>query len=200
MGVSSSKLYVPLSAGARFDHRVLNAGPEAELLFYRLLQLAKQDERDGVLHEAQILREAPWAKTASKAMAALVREELLRRVDGDGRQYQLAGWLDWNDSKQTLEERRRAERERKRRARTGGRGGDNPDPSGDRPGGVRPDTGGTPDGIRRESGTESRAQDRTGQDSSDVGTSVGTSTVAAPDGSDPSPDPTRRPAWLRSVS
>jgi hypothetical protein len=89
------------------DARIIDAGPDAELLWYRALQLAKRAETDGVLSAGQLGRLHP--KPA--AIKALVRVGLLRQADGGA--YRLAGWLDWNKSRAQLDADRAAEKERK---------------------------------------------------------------------------------------
>jgi len=110
-----ARLYVPLSVSTRDDARLLRAGNDAELLWYRALQVAKPSATDGRLDIAQLRRISP---RGMRPIEALEREGLLRRIDDTT--FYLAGWLDWNESAEQNDARR--QRDRQRKAAAGAKG------------------------------------------------------------------------------
>lgn len=103
------RLYVPLSVGTHIDDRINDAGDAAELLWYRILQVVKTNESDGIIGHAQAVK-----LHSAKAVAALVRVGLLRPIEGiDTRRYRCAGWHDWNLSAAQIAVRRDADKARK---------------------------------------------------------------------------------------
>lgn len=134
--MATRRLYVPLSVSTHLDSRIAEAGDIGELLWYRLLQVVKANESDGMIGHAQAVK-----LHSKRAVDALVRVGLLRPSD-DGKRYALAGWLDWNLSAAQIDARRRADRDRKANGKP-----TDPDPfppgngtdSDDIPSGIQPD-------------------------------------------------------------
>lgn len=192
--MGTRRLYVPLSVNTHTDDRIADAGDDAELLWYRILQVVKANESDGRIGHAQAIR---LHARGPKAVAALVAHGLLRPCD-DEKRYTVAGWSDWNMTTEQLEQRRREDRERKRNPPG------TPPPSPPIPNGKRPESERNPNGKRPESARNpsdsllERSRVKRSRDTSQVDTS----TVVAPAGSDPVSDIQQkpRPAWLRGVS
>ncbi len=126
MSTESPALWVKLSATLDDDPRIIEAGPLAELLWLRLLRIAKRSLSDGIVSEGHLRKataDLPGTliSTGPDPIAALQDVGLLRKIDAQ--RYELAGWLDWNPSRGELQERRAAtngnaaERTRRYRAR-----------------------------------------------------------------------------------
>lgn len=139
--------YVPLSVSAMDDDAMLVCDPLAELLFYRVMQVAGGLPTDGYLTEAQIVHRAGARIGTPAKVRALLRQLVaagpIEAVDGG---YQLRAWLKWNKSAEELGRDRAKDRDRKRAERSG-----QPPDGGGNPPAVRPDTDGTPAGLHTES-------------------------------------------------
>ncbi|MGH9920297.1 MAG: hypothetical protein ACRD6W_15700 [Nitrososphaerales archaeon] len=104
---------------------MIDAGADAELLSYRAFLFAKRALTNGVIKRAQLSRVAVGIRNPDKLAKKLCEVELWRPT---GQGWEIAGWLDWNDSAADV-----AAKVEKRRS-AGIRGnhvkyhGDNPDP------------------------------------------------------------------------
>jgi hypothetical protein len=158
----SRRLYVPLDVNYADDPAIVEAGPDAELLYVRSLALAKRLEDDGVIHRGHLRRlAADLPAVAAGVTADTIADRLvatgLWATHADG--WRIAAWLDWNASAAEIDARRTADRERKtawRKAKT------DPDPDDPQPTTRRGRPAGhgrraTPDTDRNPSGHERRA-------------------------------------------
>jgi hypothetical protein len=93
---------VKLDASFFDNERVVELTPFAQLLYLRILCLAKQIETDGRLSFAQIRRGNGDIDNLSEHVAELVIRGLwITEADG---QYEIANWLERNRSKEEIEE------------------------------------------------------------------------------------------------
>lgn len=98
------RLYVKLDVDTRMDARILRAGPSAELLHYRGMQLAKAQLTDGAIDAAHL----PFLSVgidggASEAASALVREGIwVETATG----WEIVGWAEDNLTRAEIDERR----------------------------------------------------------------------------------------------
>jgi len=137
----TGRLYVPLDVNYADDPKIVEAGPDAELLYLRALALAKRLEDDGIIHRGHLRRlgaDLPAVNrgTLVDAIADRLVVTGLWTEHPDG--YRITSWLDWNPSAAELDARRAAERARKdqyRKNRQGSNGTDSPDDDPDRPSG-----------------------------------------------------------------
>lgn len=91
--------YVPLAVDTMDDDRLLAAGQDAELLWYRLLQFVKRTcPTEGVVST----RQAERLSTKRTALPALVRVGLLRPAGEDV--WTMAGWFSWNETADEIAE------------------------------------------------------------------------------------------------
>lgn len=123
-----AELYVPLDVNAQDDPKIIAAGDMGELVFYRSLQLAKRLQSDGFIARGQLKR----LGCSPKLAVTLVSVGLW---DDAANGFMIPSFLKRNPSRETVDEQRRAETDRKakwRRDKTVTR--DNPP----RDGGTRP--------------------------------------------------------------
>ena len=105
--------YAPLSARYYKDDAIATAGERAELLYIRGLAFCAEVLSDGFITDIQLTRfvGVGMAGVASRAKR-LVEVELWVRDDERGG-YWIASWLKWNQSKDEIGEKLRADSERK---------------------------------------------------------------------------------------
>lgn len=108
-------LYVPLDVNYADDPKVIEAGPEAELVYVRSLAIAKRIGSDGRIHRAHLFRLAgdlPSIRSGecdtNDFATDLVNAGLWIEVP-DG--WQIAAWDRWNLTAEELEERKRGKAE-----------------------------------------------------------------------------------------
>ncbi len=109
MARTAARLYVPLDVSFLDDQKVISAGEQAGWLYIAMLLKAKQVDNDGILTRTQIERLA--IRGWQKRLAALVDQGLVVETIAD--HYAIAGWLNWNESKDSRASRLKAEREAK---------------------------------------------------------------------------------------
>lgn len=102
--------------GARYyrDVSIRAAGEAAEVLFLRGLAYCGDEETGGFIPADMIAFLTPTR--GRKRAQALVDNELWQPVDGG---YQITRWDEWQASLEGIAERRRVERDKKRRQRSG---------------------------------------------------------------------------------
>lgn len=105
-----ARLYVPLDVNCQDDPAIVRAGPDAELLFYRGLQLAKRLGKNGDLDTAHVARlgaDLP-AVVAGEVSAVEVAKRLVAEGVWDETEtgFRPSAWLAWNPSQEDLEEQR----------------------------------------------------------------------------------------------
>lgn len=115
----AGKLYVPVDVNFDDDDKIIDAGIVAEAVYQRMLRLAKRKETDGHIATAQARRicaDIPAAvlDAVGDPVERLVTVGLLDRTDTG---FVIGSWLDHNVSRAELDEKRRAEAERKARYR-----------------------------------------------------------------------------------
>lgn len=166
-----ARLYVPLDVNCQDDPAIVRAGPDAEHLFLRGLQLAKRLGTDGHLDLGHVYRLALdltivriGDATPTDLADRLVSEGLWER---NGTGYQIVRWLAHNRPQAEIDAAREAETERKRRWRDGPATQDRPvaDPGQEEDEPATPESGRTPTSTRRgrdkrESDTESESEPR----------------------------------------
>jgi hypothetical protein len=105
------KLYLPLVVGFLDDDRIAVAGDGPTLLYLAICLKVKALGTDGRLSEVQIrrLNRPKW-----KVELATLAELQLVLWDDEAGQWFIAGWFGHNDAISQVEERRAADRERKR--------------------------------------------------------------------------------------
>lgn len=102
---AAPRLYVPLDVNAMDDPRLVRAGPMAELLYVRALQVCKRLGTDGQIDEALLGRVAAGLADPAALVCALVDQGAWLVVPGG---WQIAAWGRWNLSQEQLDARRGA--------------------------------------------------------------------------------------------
>lgn len=110
MARAASRIYVPLDVNFFDDDRIIAAGEAAGWLYLAMCAKAKQLDNDGVITRPQVerLHIKGWQKRLLRLVEVGAVEEA-----GEG-VYGIAGWLNWNESKQSRAERLQADRDRKK--------------------------------------------------------------------------------------
>lgn len=108
-----AELYVPLDVNAPDDPKILAAGDDAELVFYRSLCLAKRLQSDGFVSEGQAQRLLGCSPDIADRLCEV---GLWATAEGG---YLIVSFLKRNPSRLELAEQRRKERERKAAWRSG---------------------------------------------------------------------------------
>lgn len=103
-------VYAPLSSTYYLDDAVIEAGPDAELLFARSLAFCAGVPSDGYFTDGQLRRFAAGLSRLNKRIEALVTAGLWVRVAGG---YEIRNWLKWNKSAAEREREKSKDRERK---------------------------------------------------------------------------------------
>lgn len=118
-----ARLHVPLAADYADDDKIIEAGEKAELLYVRGIAFCKRNwQTDGFISDGQLERVVaaglPGAKSRAQRLCAVglwerVEDDLL----GNGRGYRVTAWLKHNPSRAEIEEKRRADTQRKKAGR-----------------------------------------------------------------------------------
>ena len=90
--------------------KVLAAGPEAAWLHVEALCYCSQQETDGVILDAALAKLTQFSKPKAARLAVRLVEAGLWERNGAG--YAIHDYLDYNPSKKSLDEKRKAARER----------------------------------------------------------------------------------------
>lgn len=104
--------YAKLSAGYYLDDAILDAGPEAELLFVRCLAFTATSSSDGFITERQMKTVGLGLRNLPRRIDSLLRVGVLVHEDGG---FLIRGWLKWNKSAAEIGRELRRDRERKAR-------------------------------------------------------------------------------------
>ena len=102
--------WIKLSDTFSGHRKVLAAGPEAMWLHIEGLCYCAQQETDGAILEAALVRLTQFSKPKARKLAARLVDAGLWEVNGTG--WKVHDYLEYNPSKKSLEEKRRAARER----------------------------------------------------------------------------------------
>jgi hypothetical protein len=135
----SKGAYVPLAAQYFMDDAILEAGPDAELLFVRILSFLAAVPSDGFITDRQIEITAYGLRAPRKRIDSLLNVGLIEQVSGG---FAVRSWLKWNRSADEVGKLLAKDRERKARK--------------DAADGLN--SARNPDGIRSDSGLQSRAE------------------------------------------
>ena len=117
-GVPNNKVrrngsYAPLSSRYYKDDAIILAGERAELLYVRGLAFSAEVLEDGFISDAQLTRFVGAGLTGVASRAArLVECDLWKRDDERGGHW-VIGWLKWNQSRDEITEKLRADSDRK---------------------------------------------------------------------------------------
>jgi hypothetical protein len=103
--------YAPLSVGYYRDPAIIRAGEKAEILYLRALAFTNDAQTDGHIDDTQVPLFTVGLGTLKPRIAALEREGLWLR-NGSG--WHVRNWAKWNRTKAEIEDKRRADSERKR--------------------------------------------------------------------------------------
>lgn len=106
--------YVALKAQYYLDDAILEAGPEAELLWVRILSFLASVRTDGTLTELQLKSVGYGLRNLRRRVERLQEVGLLLH---DGARYEARSWSKWNRSAQEIDNYLAAERDRKARKR-----------------------------------------------------------------------------------
>lgn len=99
--------FVPLSVDLAADPAILEAGPDAELLYIRALQYAKRQRTDGLVPKPALPRLTLGLRRPTTLPKRLVDAGLWEVVEGGWR---IRSWLRWNLSLEEQEARRERNR------------------------------------------------------------------------------------------
>jgi hypothetical protein len=102
--------YAKLSATYYLDDAILDAGPEAELLFARCLAFTAASSSDGFITERQMKTVGIGLRNVPRRVESLLRVGILTHGDGG---YLIRSWLRWNKSATEIGRELRRDRERK---------------------------------------------------------------------------------------
>lgn len=104
--------YVALKAQYYLDDAVLEAGPDAELLWVRILSFLASVRTDGKLTDRQLKSVGYGLRNVKRRVEKLQEVGLLLH---EGAHYEARSWQKWNRSSQEIDNYLAAERERKAR-------------------------------------------------------------------------------------
>ena len=99
--------FVPLSVDLAADPAILEAGPDAELLYIRALQYAKRQRTDGLVPKPALPRLTLDLRRPTTLPKRLADAGLWEVVEGGWR---IRSWLRWNLSLEEQEARRERNR------------------------------------------------------------------------------------------
>lgn len=117
MGRPKSKgAYVPLAAQYYLDDAILEAGPDAELLFVRMLSFLAAVPSDGFITDRQVKIVAAGLRAPSRRLDSLLNVGLIEQVSGG---FLVRSWLKWNRSADEVGKLLAKDRERKARKDAG---------------------------------------------------------------------------------
>ena len=106
----SKGAYAPLAAQYYLDDAVLEAGPEAELLYVRCLSFLASVSTDGFLTERQLKIVGIGLRSVPRRLERLLEVGLLEARPGG---FVARSWLKWNKSAAQTDRHLRNDRERK---------------------------------------------------------------------------------------
>ena len=112
----SKGAYAPLAAQYYLDDAVLEAGPEAELLYVRCLSFLASVSTDGFLTERQLKIVGIGLRSVPRRLERLLEVGLLEARPGG---FVARSWLKWNKSAAQTDRHLRNDRERKASKHTG---------------------------------------------------------------------------------
>lgn len=113
MGRPKSKgAYVPLAAQYYLDDAILEAGPDAELLFVRMLSFLAAVPSDGFITDRQVKIVAAGLRAPARRLDSLLNVGLIEQVSGG---FLVRSWLKWNRSADEVGKLLAKDRERKAR-------------------------------------------------------------------------------------
>lgn len=151
MGRPKSKgAYVPLAAQYYLDDAILEAGPDAELLFVRMLSFLAAVPSDGFITDRQVKIVGAGLRAPARRLDSLLNVGLIEQVSGG---FLVRSWLKWNRSADEVGKLLAKDRERKARK-----------DAADAPNSER-----NPDGIRTDSELQSRAEQSSTEQSTPSG-------------------------------
>ena len=107
---SSKGAYAPLGAQYYLDDAILEAGPEAELLWVRILSFLASVPTDGFITERQLKTVGVNLRNVPRRVQSLTQSGLLVTQSGG---YLARSWLKWNRSAAEVGRHLKADRERK---------------------------------------------------------------------------------------
>jgi len=108
----SKGAYVPLAAQYFMDDAILEAGPDAELLFVRVLSFLASVSTDGFITDRQISIVGNGLRAMPRRLDSLLNVGLIERVSGG---FLVRSWLKWNRSADEVGKLLAKDRERKSR-------------------------------------------------------------------------------------
>lgn len=103
--------YAPLKAQYYLDDAILEAGPDAELLWVRILSFLASVRSDGRITDRQLKSVGFGLRNVKRRIEKLQEVGLLLQ---DGDSYEARSWHKWNRSSQEIDNYLASERERKR--------------------------------------------------------------------------------------
>lgn len=106
----SKGAYAPLGAQYYLDDAILEAGPEAELLWVRILSFLASVPSDGFITERQLKTVGVNLRNVPRRVTALTQSGLLEAQSGG---YLARSWLKWNKSAAEIGRHLKEDRERK---------------------------------------------------------------------------------------
>ena len=107
----SKGAYVPLAAQYYLDDAILEAGPDAELLFLRCISFLASVSTDGFITERQVRVAGTGLRNVARRLQVLERTGLLAAQDGG---FVARSWTKWNKSAEQIGKELARDRERKR--------------------------------------------------------------------------------------
>ena len=111
--VRSRGSYAPLSAHYYKDDAIMRAGEKAEVLYTRGLAFCADTLSDGFISNLQLLNIIGIGMRDAKARATRLCDVDLWRYDPDDEGYYVVSWLQWNRSKAEIQDKLRADADRK---------------------------------------------------------------------------------------
>ena len=112
----SKGAYAPLAAQYYLDDAILEAGPEAELLFIRCLSFLASIPTDGFITERQMKVVGIGLRNMPRRIETLLGVGLLEASSGG---FVARSWLKWNKSAEEIGKLLQNDRERKARKAEG---------------------------------------------------------------------------------
>ena len=153
----SKGAYVPLAAQYYLDDAILEAGPDAELLFLRCISFLASVSTDGFITERQVKVAGTGLRNVARRLQVLERTGLLAAQDGG---FVARSWTKWNKSAEQIGKELARDRERKRSKQA-----ENVPNSARNPDGFHPDS--SPQSSTEQSSTEQSNSSLSDADASD---------------------------------
>lgn len=154
----SKGAYVPLAAQYYLDDAILEAGPDAELLFLRCISFLASVPTDGFITERQVKVAGTGLRNVARRLQVLERTGLLAAQDGG---FVARSWTKWNKSAEQIGKELARDRERKRSKQA-----ENVPNSTRNPDGFQPDS--SPQSSTEQSSTEQSSSSSSDADASDT--------------------------------